>query len=419
MIDIRRIVEDKANIEKALLKRMDSVNLDEVIKLDQERREVLVKVETLKAEKNKLSKEIGQLKREGKDSSSIIKMIDDFNVEIENLDIKENELTIKIKDILIILPNILDDDVIEGDKENNEVVRTYKEKPVFNFKTKDHFELTESLNLVDHTRGTKLSGHGFWIYKGIGARLEWALINYFIDFHTKNNYEFIMPPYILGEECGYTAGQFPKFRDDIFEVGNNKFLLPTAETALVNYHRDEILNINELPKKYFSYTACFRREAGSHRTDERGTIRGHQFNKVEMFAFSTNEESDEILVELIDNAEQIVKSLGLHYRVTKLAAKDVSASMAKTYDIEVWIPSMNKYVEVSSVSNARDYQARRGMIRYRNADGKIEYVHTLNGSGLATSRLFPAILEQFQNEDGTVTIPEVLRPYLGNIKTIG
>jgi seryl-tRNA synthetase len=419
MIDIRRIIEDKENVERTLLKRMDNVNLDEIIKLDKERRDILVKVETLKAEKNKLSKEIGRLKRENKDSSTIMRQIDDFNAEIEKLDIKQNELTIKIKDMLSVLPNILDDDVIEGGKENNEVIRTYKDKPNFNFKPKDHVELTESLDLVDHVRGTKLSGHGFWIYKGLGARLEWALINYFIDFHIKNNYEFLMLPYILGEECGYTAGQFPKFREDVFAVGENKFLLPTAETAIVNYHRDEILSIDDLSKKYFSYTACFRREAGSHRADERGTIRGHQFNKVEMFAFSTKEDSDKILEELVNNAEELVKSLGLHYRVTKLAAKDVSASMAKTYDIEVWIPSMNKYVEVSSVSNARDYQARRGMIRYRNKENKIEYVHTLNGSGLATSRLFPAILEQFQNEDGTVTIPEVLRSYMGNIKIIG
>lgn len=418
MIDIKKIVADKVNIKKALLKRMDNVNLDDVIKLDQERRAVLVKVETLKAEKNKLSKEIGAFKREGKDSSSIIKKIDEFNAEIEKLDIIQNELTNKINNILIDLPNIPDDDVIEGDKENNEVVRIHLEKPSFNFKTKDHVELSKSLNLVDYERGTKLSGHGFWIYKGIGARLEWALINYFIDFHLKNNYEFILPPHILGEESGYTAGQFPKFREDVFTIKSGGFLLPTAETALINYHRDEILKYEDLPRKYFSYTPCYRMEAGSHRTEERGTLRGHQFNKVEMFAFTTKEQSDAVLNELVNNAEQLVKDLGLHYRVSKLAAKDISTSMAKTYDIEVWIPSMNNYKEVSSVSNARDYQSRRGLIRYKDKNNQNEYVHTLNGSGLATSRLLPAILEQFQNEDGSVTIPIKLRPYLGGLDKI-
>ena len=275
------------------------------------------------------------------------------------------------------------------------------------------------LGLVDFERGTKLSGHGYWIYTNMGARLEWALINYFIDTHLKNGYEFLLVPHILGEKCGYAAGQFPKFREDVFHLTNDDgFLLPTAETALVNYYRNEILDYQELPKRFFSYTPCYRKEAGSHRTEERGTVRGHQFNKVEMFAFTTKEQSDDMHQELIRNGENILKGLGLHFRVSKLAAADVSASMAKTYDLEVWIPSMNEYKEVSSISNARDYQTRRGMIRYKSADGINEYAHTLNGSGLATSRLLPAIVEQFQNEDGSVTIPEVLRPYMGGLSKI-
>jgi seryl-tRNA synthetase len=418
MLDIKRIISDQKNVEKALSKRMDHISLDEVVNWYNERRSILVKVEDLKANKNRLSKEIGELKSKGQDVNQIVKQMNNSNEKIKELEDQQVELENKIKDFLIVLPNIPDDDVVPGDKENNEVIRVHGEKPVFNYKIKDHVALSTDLNLVDHERGTKLSGAGYWIYKGIGARLEWALLNYFIDYHIKNGYEFLLVPHILDEKCGYTAGQFPKFKDDVFHVVEGGFLLPTAETAVVNYHRNEILDYKELPKKYFSYTPCYRKEAGSHRTEERGTVRGHQFNKVEMFCYTTQEQSDLVFNELVANAENLVKGLGLHYHVSKLAAKDVSASMAKTYDIEVWIPSMNEYKEVSRVSNARDYQAIRGMIRYKNAEGNNEYVHTLNGSGLATSRVLPAILEQFQNEDGSVTIPEVLRPYMGGITKI-
>mgnify|MGYP001160154799 CR=1 FL=1 len=243
---------------------------------------------------------------------------------------------------------------------------------------------------------------------------------YFIEQHLKDGYEFILPPHILNYECGRTAGQFPKFKDEVFKVGDGKdnenmqFILPTAETALVNLHRGEILKENELPKKYFAYTPCYRVEAGSYRASERGMIRGHQFNKVEMFQYTRPEDSDAALEELINKAEKLVQGLGIHYRLSKLAARDCSASMAKTYDIEVWIPSMNEYKEVSSVSNARDYQARRGMIRFRREETKkTEYVNTLNGSGLATSRLMPAILEQMQDKDGHIVVPEVLRKWVG------
>lgn len=418
MLDIKRIINEKDKVYQALLKRGVDINYDEVIELYNERNKILIEVENLKKEKNKLVQEVGELKRQNKNADKLIKKMTINNEKIDKLDEKQKELDAKIKDFLVMLPNIPDDDVPAGNKEANEVIRTFGNKPTFNFEFKDHVTLIKDLELVDFERGTKLGGYGYWIYKGMGARLEWALINYFIDFHFKNGYEFLLPPHILIDECGYTAGQFPKFKDDVFKVTDGGFLLPTAETAIINYHRGEILDYKDLPKKYFSYTPCYRREAGSHRTEERGTVRGHQFNKVEMFAFTTKEDSDKTLEELVNNAEKLVRDLGLHYRVSKLAAGDVSAGMAKTFDIEVWIPSMNEYKEASSVSNARDYQARRGMIRYRTKEGKNEYVHSLNGSGLATSRLLPAIVEQFQNEDGSITIPEVLRPYMGGIEKI-
>jgi seryl-tRNA synthetase len=272
--------------------------------------------------------------------------------------------------------------------------------------------------MIDYKRGVKLSGNGFWIYKGMGARLEWALLNYFIETHIKNGFELVLVPHMLGYECGLTAGQFPKFKDEVYwlqtaEDERERFMLPTAETALVSLHRDEILKESELPKKYISYTPCFRREAGSYRADERGMVRGHQFNKVEMVQYTTPEGSDAAFEELVGEAELLVKGLGLHFRTVKLAAGDCSASMARTYDIEINIPSMDGYKEVSSVSNARDYQARRGQIRFKREDGRIEYCHTLNGSGLATSRILPAIVEQNQNADGSVNVPDVLVKYVG------
>ena len=252
----------------------------------------------------------------------------------------------------------------------------------------------------------------------LGARMEWALLNYFIQEHLKDEYELVLPPHMLNYECGYVAGQFPKFADEVYWIENptsseRKFMLPTAETALVNIHRDEIMDLNDLPRKYIAYTPCYRREAGSYRAEERGMIRGHQFNKVEMVQYTTPEQSDAAFEELVSKAERLMQGLGLHYRVSKLAAGDCSASMARTYDIEVWIPSMGIYKEVSSASNAREYQARRGNIKFRGEDKKLNFVHTLNASGLATSRVMPAIVEQYQNADGSITVPPVLVPLLG------
>jgi len=420
VIDINLIRQDPEGVRQALLKRMDEIDFSELLQWDSERRELIKKGDELRARRNKVSEEIPAMKKRGEDVSSVLGEMRTVSDQIKEIDAQLAEVEKRIKRFMDSLPNIPDDDVLPGGKESNVVVREWGEKPKFDFTPKDHMELAVSLGLVDYERGAKLGGSGFWVYTGLGARLEWALLNYFVQEHLKAGYEFILPPHILTYECGYTAGQFPKFEDDVFHLetgegrGFEQFLLPTAETALVNLHRNEIIPESELPKRYFAYTPCYRKEAGSYRAQERGMIRGHQFNKVELFQYTKPEDSDAALEEMINMAERLVQGLGLHYRVSKLAARDVSASMAKTYDIEVWIPSMNEYKEVSSASNARDYQARRGSIRFRRLEtGKTELVHTLNASGLATSRLFPAILEQFQQADGSVVVPKVLREFVG------
>ena len=420
MLDINLIRKEPDMVRNALLKRMDNVDFTELLDLDQRKRELILEGEKLKARKNEVSAGIPKLKKEGKDINELLKEMRQVGEKIKDLDEKLAETSSKLNDILISLPNMPADDVVAGDKESNEVIRTWGTKPEFVFKPKGHIDIAENLGLIDYERGVKLGGTGFWIYKGDGALLEWALLNYFVEMHTKDGYEFILPPHLLINQCGYTAGQFPKFADDVFHLeGENSkksshFLLPTSETALINYHRDEILKEADMPRKYFSYTPCYRKEAGSYRASERGMIRGHQFNKIEMFQFTRPENSDMALEELINKAEKLVQGLGLHYQVSKLAAKDCSASMAKTYDIEIWIPSMNEYKEVSSASNAMDYQARRGNIRFKRKEtGKNEYLHTLNASGLATSRLYPAILEQNQQEDGSIKVPEPLRKWVG------
>jgi len=420
MLDIQLIREKPEAVRQALLKRMDQVDFSELLEWDQQRRSLIQETESLKAERNQISTEIGRLRREGQPAEAIIDKMGDVSARIKALDGQVGELEARIQQILAGLPNIPDEDVPPGGKENNQVIHQWGVKPYFDFKPKDHVDLVTSLNLIDYERGVKLGGNGFWLYRGLGARLEWGLLNYFIQEHLKDGYELILPPHILTYESGYAAGQFPKFEDDVFllEQSESKsyrqFLLPTAETALINLHRDEILAEEELPKKYFGYTPCYRKEAGSYRASERGMIRGHQFNKVELFQFTHPGQSDAALAELLEKGERLMQGLGLHYQVSKLAARDASAAMAKTYDIEVWIPSMNEYKEVSSASNARDYQARRGMIRFKSKESsKNRLVHTLNASGLATSRLFPAIVEQFQQADGSVLVPEVLQGWVG------
>ena len=318
------------------------------------------------------------------------------------------------------MPNLPDPDLASGGKENNHPIYSYGDPNRFKGrKLKNHVELAESLGLIDYKRAAKISGAGTWIYTNKGAQLEWALLNYFISTHLRDGYQFMLVPHLLNEESGYTAGQFPKFKNEVFWLeGEDKFLLPTAETALVNLHRGEILSEADLPKKYFAYTPCYRKEAGSYRSEERGMIRGYQFNKVEMVQYTTSEGSDAAFEELVKKAQTLLEGLNLTYRLDKLAAGDCSHSMARTYDLEVYLPSLDIYKEVSSVSNARDYHARRGMIRYKGKDGKTHFCHTLNGSGLATSRVFPALLEQNQNDDGSVTIPKVLRPFMGGLEIL-
>lgn len=421
MLDIELIVSNPEGVEKALAKRGFEVDFKGFIEMREKRNALLRSIEEIRALRNKLSKSIGEYKREKKDTTMLFQEIEKIKNAADKDEESLNRIEEEINEFLLKIPNIPDEDLLAGEKENNVVVSVNKDQPVFDFEIKDHVELATSLGLVDYERAAKISGRGTWMYTNLGARLEWALINFFIDEHLKDGYEFMMVPHLLNYESGQTAGQFPKFKEDVFWLEGEspkKFLLPTAETALINVHRNEILELKQLPRKYFSYTPCYRREAGSYRSEERGMIRGYQFNKVEMVQFTTPDDSDDAFLELMIKAETLMKKLGLHYQVSKLAAGDVSFAMARTFDIEVWLPSIKIYKEVSSVSNSRSFQARRGMIRYRTEQGKIDYVHTLNGSGLATSRLLPAILEQNQNADGSVNIPEVLVPYLGGIKVL-
>ena len=440
MLDIMKIRLNPDQVKAGLkAKEVDcDAIVDRILMLDKEIKALKTSSETKVAEKNKISKENGKLfgmkkglEKKGEDTSAVDAQIEENKAKSVAIDqaVAEEAALLKEKNAefricMLALPNLPDADLLPGGKENNEPLRYIGEKHSFDFEPKHHVDLCTSLGLIDYERGVKLAGSGNWMYTGMGARLEWALLNYFIDTHTADGYDFILPPHMLEYACGETAGQFPKFADEVFKIANHPteggvfYMLPTAEAALASVYRDEILTEADLPKKFFAYTPCFRREAGSHRADERGMVRGHQFNKVEMFQFTTAEGSDAAFDELVTKAENLVAGLGLHFRTVKLAAGDCSASMARTYDIEILIPSMNGYKEVSSVSNARDYQARRGNCRYRRADGKLDFVHTLNGSGLATSRIFPAIVEQNQRADGSVVVPEVLRKYLGGIEVI-
>ncbi len=440
MLDIRRIKEDPAAVKAGLkAKEVDcDAVVDRILELDVQIRGLKTSTETKTAQKNKLAKENGKLfgqkkgaEKQGQDTAQLDAQIEankaesialDASIEAEAQQLKE--LSVEFKTAMLSLPNLPDSDLLPGGKENNEPLRYVGKKPEFDFQPKHHVDLCTDLGLIDYERGVKLAGAGNWMYTGMGARLEWALLNYFIDTHTADGYDFILPPHMLEYMCGETAGQFPKFADEVYKIANptddrTHYMLPTAEAALCSIYRDEILTEADLPKKLFAYTPCFRREAGSHRADERGMVRGHQFNKVEMFQFCKPEDSDAAFDELVTKAEKLVEGLGFHFRTVKLAAGDCSASMARTYDIEILIPSMDGYKEGSSVSNARDYQARRGNIRFRREEtGKPEFLHTLNGSGLATSRIFPALVEQNQRAVGSIVVPECLRKYLGGLEII-
>ena len=427
MLDIKRIKENPEEVIELLARKGKDARetIGRIIELDGQRRVLVNETDSLKAKQNAVSKQIPAMKKAGQDTAPVFAEMNALKETIRANDARISDIEQEYKDLMLGLPNLPDPDLLPGGKENNQPLRYFGEPHKFDFEPKNHVELCTSLGLVDYERGVKMGGNGFWCYKGMGARLEWALLNYFIDTHIQDGYTFILPPHMLEYQCGVTAGQFPKFADEVYKIANPvsegrvHYMLPTAEAALASYFRDEMLKESDLPQKMFAYTPCFHREAGSYRADERGMVRGHQFNKVEMFQFTTPEGSDAAFEELVTKAENLVKGLGFHFRTVKLAAEDCSASMARTYDIEIQIPSMNGYKEVSSVSNARDYQARRGNIRFkREATGKPEFVHTLNGSGLATSRILPALVEQNQMADGSVKVPEVLQKYLGGIEVL-
>lgn len=417
MIDIKRIVESKDEVEKGLSKRMkiEDMHLDEIIKIYEEKLNVLKEYESNRAQQNSYNEKMAKTDKNSEEFKSLLTELKNLSTKVKELEGKVSDLDCKLKVLLEVLPNIPDEDVVAGEKESNQVIKVVGEKPNFDFEIKDHVQLGTELKLFDFERASKLSGNNFSLYTGLGARLEWALINYFIDEHIKDGYEMILPPHIVGEMSGYTAGQLPKFKDDVYWLKEeNQFLIPTSETSMTSLFRDEILDEKDLPKKFFSYTPCYRREAGTYRANERGLIRVHQFNKVEMYQFTTKDGSEKAFDELVSKAENLVAGLGLHYRVSKLAAGDCSAGAAKTYDIEVWLPAVGQYYEVSSVSNVREYQSRRGNMRYKPSNGgKTEYLSTLNGSGLATSRLMVALVETYQQKDGSIIIPEALRRYIG------
>ncbi len=416
MLDINLIRSNPEIVKAGLAKRGCDADLGALLEMDQMRRGLVAENEAIKAERNRLNKEIPGMKKRGEDTAALMAQLKDMADRVKALDETQGAVEEEIRTFLLKLPNLPAEGVVAGGKENNQIVKKFGEKPSWPFEPKNHVDLCTELGLIDYERGVKMGGNGYWLYTDLGARLEWALLNYFITEHIKDGYTFMLPPHILTYECGLTAGQFPKFEEDVYRLSEEgfHFLLPTAETALINLHRGEIMEEDDLPRRLFAYTPCYRREAGSYRASERGMVRGHQFNKVEMFGYTRPEDSAKMHEELIAKACRLVEGLGLHYQLSKLAAGDCSDSMATTFDIELWLPSMNEYKECSSVSNAMDYQARRGNIRFRRKDTKkIEFVHTLNGSGLATTRLMPAIVEQYQQGDGSVVVPEVLRPFLG------
>ncbi|MCB1119778.1 MAG: serine--tRNA ligase [Chlamydiia bacterium] len=423
MLDIKLLREDPALYEKKLKTKDPEASLNGILTLDKERREALTRVEELKAERNAISKQIGEKKRSGEDTTDLMAKVQGWATEIDALEGKANTCETTLKEELSKLPNLPMDEVkVSPDAADNVCLKTVGEKPTFPFPFKNHLELNELHKLFDFERGAKLAGSGWPVYKGLGARLEWALINYMLSVNIKNGFQQWIPPILARPDMLFGVGQLPKFENQQFQIHDKDFhlyLIPTAEVVLNGLHYDEILTEDELPLKYCAYTPCFRREAGAAGKNERGLIRTHQFNKVEMFCFTRPEESPQVFDQMMANAEEILQGLGLHYRNMLLTTGDMSFPSAKTVDIEVWLPGQDRYYEVSSVSNCTDYQARRSQIRFRRQGGKPELVHTLNGSGLATSRLMVALLENNQQEDGSIAIPSTLQPYLDGLTQIG
>lgn len=420
MIDPRIIREKPEIVYESLKKRGVEFDIEALINIDEKRRKLIQKTEKMKNEKNELSDEIARLKKGGFNPSDKIEHLRMLGKTIENIEQQLRVVEKEWEDRLLMMPNIPHSTVPVGKgDEENKVVRVWGEKPAFDFQPLAHWDIGEKLDILDFKRAAKITGARFTLYKSLGALLERALINFMLDLHTKEGYIEVLPPFMVNRETMTGTGQLPKFEEELFKLeGLDYFLIPTAEVPVTNIHRDEILREDELPLKYVSYTPCFRKEAGAHGKDTRGLTRQHQFNKVEIVKFAHPEKSYQELEGLLQDAENVLKQLRIHYRVSMLCTGDLGFSASKTYDIEVWLPGQNIYREISSCSNFESFQARRAKIRYRKTGGKIDFVHTLNGSGLAVGRTVMAIMENFQKSDGSITIPEVLRPYMHGISQI-
>ncbi len=418
MLDLKRIRTNPQEVKDALRRRnadYDAV-IDELLEIDVKRREISTKADNMKAQQNAASKKIPMLKKAGEDVSTIMEEMKSLSEQVKECNAELSVLEEKQRYLLLTIPNIPNAQIPDGkDDSDNVEIRRWGEPKAFDFEAKAHWDIGADLGILDPETAGKVTGARFHFYRGLGARLERAVINYYLDTHTENGYTEILPPFMVNRASMTGTGQLPKFEEDAFKVDNTDyFLIPTAEVPVTNIHRDEIIDGSQLPIKYCAYSACFRGEAGSAGRDTRGLIRQHQFNKVELVKFSDPEHSYEELESLTNDAERVLQGLGLPYRVVCLSSGDIGFSSAKTYDIEVWLPSYNRYCEISSCSNFEDYQARRASIRFKKNPGdKAQLVHTLNGSGVAIGRTVAAILENYQNADGSVTVPEALRPYMG------
>ncbi|MGI6777171.1 MAG: serine--tRNA ligase [Acetivibrionales bacterium] len=422
MLDLKLIRKDPAILKNAIAKSKGSLNIDEFVSLDNKRRELIFEVEKMKSKQNADSKLIAQYKREGRDSSSLLAEMKELSDKVKELDQKLKAIDYEIEKILLTIPNIPNERVPEGSSDQDNVeVRRWGEIRKFDFEPKAHWDIGEGLDILDTATAAKVTGARFTFYKGLGAKMERALVNFMLDMHIeKHGYTEILPPFLVHRNSMIGTGQLPKFEEDAFKVANTEyFLIPTAEVPVTNMYREQILNIEDLPIKHAAYSACFRAEAGSAGRDTRGLIRQHQFNKVELVKFVVPESSYQELESLTQDAEDVLKELGLPYRVVKLCIGDLGFSSAMTYDLEVWMPSYNRYVEISSCSNFEDFQARRAGIRFRRGPKeKPEFLHTLNGSGVAVGRTTASILENYQQADGSVVIPEALRKYMGGLEII-
>ena len=415
MLDIKRIRANKEEVIESLNSRFGNYNLDKVIELDEKRREIIFEVENKKARQNEVSKQVPKLKKEGVDVSELFKEMKLLSDEIKELDVKVKDLDEEIRKELLSIPNTPNKEIPIGKSdEDNVEIRKFLEPKKFDFEVKAHWDLGVDLDILDFERAVKISGSRFSVFKGKGAKLERALINFMLDLHSEQGYDEVSVPVLINRNSMYGTGQLPKFEEDMFHVpSKDMFLAPTAEVPVTNLFSNEILEFEKVPTYYTAFTYCFRQEAGSAGRDTRGLIRNHQFDKVEMVKFVNPENSYDELEKLTNDAEEILKLLEIPYRVVCLFTGDIGFSSAKTYDIEVWMPSYGRYVEISSCSNFEDFQARRANIRFRDEDGKVKFVHTLNGSGLAVGRTFAAVLENYQREDGSIEIPHVLRKYMG------